>query len=162
MAVSVEERRWVAMTMLAYATQYCAELQGLSEERLRWKPSEREWSLNEVAAHLAEIEEIFLNERLGRIAREENPPIEAFDHEQYAIDHHYNEQDAMANLERFTRAVAANAELVLTTEWSRMGVHSIKGPVSFGAFLMTLAAHHSAHVHQIRRVKLQYLQQQGW
>ena len=48
------------------------------ESTLTWKPSSGGWSIAEVLAHMAEVEEIF-RERTRKIATEDMPKIEVHD-----------------------------------------------------------------------------------
>jgi hypothetical protein len=104
-----EDKLHVLTTMAQYPAAYAAELSGLSQAVLTWKPSSSEWSLSEVMSHLADAEEIYLNERLRRIVAEDHPAIADFDWEAAPLQRKYNEQDPFANLARFARS---NAEIV--------------------------------------------------
>lgn len=145
--------------MAQYPAAYAAELNGLPTELYTWKPSAREWSLAEVMAHLADAEEIYLQDRLMRILTEDRPAIAGFDQDQYAVDRRYNEQDPLQSLARFAAANAAVVSLAWTTPedgwWDRVGVHSEAGELSFRTMLLRLSGHHHSHLHQMRRIKLQ-------
>jgi hypothetical protein len=154
-----DQKVYLLSTMAQYPAAYAAELRGLPARALTWKPSQREWSLTEVIAHLADTEEIYLNERLFRVVNEHHPELAGFDQAQYAIDRRYNEQDAAASLARFAAAnaaVVALAWLVPDEAWDRQGIHNEAGPLTFRDLLLNLARHHASHLNQMRRVKTQH------
>lgn len=158
------EKLYALTTMAQYPSAYAAELRGLKREVLTWKPSASEWSLAEVIAHLADAEEIYLNERFKRVLAADRPTIAGFDQEAYAVDRKYNEQDAMVNLARFARANAEAVSLAwsLAPEgWSRSGIHTEAGELTFRDLLLNLAGHHHSHLNQMRRIKSQYLRAGG-
>lgn len=152
------DKLYVLTTMASYPALYRAELQGLGRDLLHWKPSEREWSLAEVIAHLADADEIYYRERLLRVAREENPAFPGFDQDQLARERRYNEQDALANLERYAAWNARVVALGWETDWSRTGVHTEAGPLTFGQLLLRLFGHYASHLNQMRRIKKQFME----
>ncbi|MCG0239521.1 MAG: DinB family protein [Firmicutes bacterium] len=160
MTLQEPDRLWLLTTIAAYPAQYRAELVGVPEAALRWKPSEREWSLAEVMAHLADTEEEYVTRRVLPILREDRPAIAGFDQDAWAVERRYNDQDPMENLARFARWNAELVRILWTLEdadWQRVGIHSERGPVTLAELVATLARHHASHLHQMRRVKLQYL-----
>lgn len=159
-----EEKLQILTTMAQYPAAYAAELRGLSRETLTWKPSEREWSLAEVIAHLADSEEIYLNDRIRRIVTEERPSFEGFDQDAYVTERRYNEQDPAANLARFAAANAALVALAwgLSDEaWQRVGIHSEAGELTVQELVLRVGAHHHSHLNQMRRIKSQYVRAGG-
>lgn len=160
MTIQPADRLWLLTTTAAYGALYRAELEGLPPEQLHWKPSDREWSLAEIAAHLADTEEVYVSQRIGPMLREDRPQFPGFDQDAWATERRYNEQDPLANLARFARW---NAELVwllwnmAEQDWQRVGIHSEKGPMTVAELFDVLARHHASHLNQMRRVKIQYL-----
>lgn len=151
---------YVLTTMAGYPSLYRAELAGVPREMLHWKPSEREWSLAEVIAHLADSDEIYYNDRCLPVARLENPSFPGFDQEQYAAARRYNEQDAMANLERFAKWNARLVALGWETDWDRTGIHAEAGRMTFGQLLLACFGHYASHLSQMRRIKKQYMERE--
>ena len=55
-----DETRWVLKALRETAHELESQLHGLREQDLRWRPSDDDWSLKEIAAHLRDCEEHFL------------------------------------------------------------------------------------------------------
>ncbi len=155
--ISSVDKLYVLSNMAGFPAQFRAELLGLDREVLHWKPSDREWSLAEVMAHLADSDEIFYQERALRMVQEDNPSFPPFDEAQLAIDRHYNEQDATANLARLATWNARLVALGWEADWSRTGTHTTAGLQTLERLLIGCLRHYTGHLGQMRRIKSQYL-----
>lgn len=136
-----------------------AELVGLADEDLAWRPAPDRWSVKEVLAHLLDLDERGWPRRLQAFAEagagEEpalppTPPDEARNRElclAHTAEGLLDRLQAVrnANLDRL-RAVPAGG-------WGRFARHPKSGRVTLHWLVNRWAEHDAGHVDQIRRVK---------
>src|SRR3989304_9971364 len=99
-APEYDESRWLLKALREAAPELEAQLWGLDEGDLRWRPSDDAWSLKETAAHLRDCEEHLL-QSLELIAYQETPCIPAFDADALVLEQDYRDCDLYDVLERF-------------------------------------------------------------
>src|SRR3972149_6089676 len=73
-AEEYDEPRWLLKALREAAHELESQLWGLDEDDLRWRPSDDAWSLKEIAAHLRDCEEHFI-ESLEAIASRDRPRL---------------------------------------------------------------------------------------
>ena len=133
------------------------EVEGLSEEQLRFRPAEGEWSIKEVCGHLRDFAEIN-DGRLHRMAIQERPLLPGYDQEQLAREHNHQEGDIRSILEEFSahrlRTVRMLSELV-HANWARQGRHMEFGVMSIRQWAESIIAHEESHLEHIRALKTQ-------
>ncbi|MCI0850133.1 MAG: DinB family protein, partial [Chloroflexi bacterium] len=95
------ESRWLLKALREAAHELDAQLWGLDEADLRWRPSDDGWSLKEIAAHLRDCEEHFL-QSLEAIALEHEPRIAALDADALVLERDYREIDIYDTLEQLS------------------------------------------------------------
>ncbi len=131
-----------------------AELaRGLDAERLRRRPTEGEWSMKEVMAHLRDLERDLFLPRLRRILEEERPRFESFDPEAWARSRDHREGSFEADLEEFTAARArtlAFLEALPDSAVARVGLSGHFGPVTLAQYATHIADHDLEHLGQLR------------
>lgn len=74
---------------------------GLSELQLDFTTGPERFTIREVVAHMADLEEVFL-ERLQRTVAEDEPFLPDWDEDQAALDNHYAQSALPETLARFT------------------------------------------------------------
>lgn len=132
-----------------------ALMAGLSEEQLRRRPSQGEWSIKEVLCHLRDTTEIH-ELRMRRVVTEENPLLPAFDQEAYARDRKYQEEQTSTILPSFLEHRRAMVELVRglpQDAWDRRGIHEETGPLSLRDLVQGAVNHDLEHLAQLRRLR---------
>lgn len=133
------------------------EVEGLSEEQLRFRPADGEWSIKEVCGHLRDFAEID-DQRLRRMATQERPLLPGYDQEQLMREHNYQEADIRTILEELSahrlRTVELLSELV-HANWARQGRHTEVGTLSIRQKTERLIAHEESHLEHIRALKAQ-------
>ena len=147
--------RWLLKALRETAHELESQLWGLSEDELRWRPSDDDWSLKEIAAHLRDCEDHFVD-TLELIAFQETPRIPAFDGDALVLDHDYRQIDLYEALERFEylRHRTVNLLWSLTPDgWERTGVHPYLGPVSIVRLTREQNEHDLEHLWQARRLR---------
>src|SRR3990170_5017501 len=99
-AEEYDEPRWLLKALREAAHELESQLWGLDEDDLRWRPSDDGWSLKEIAAHLRDCEEHFL-ESLELIVSRDEARIPAFDADALVLDRDYRGIDLYEALEAF-------------------------------------------------------------
>lgn len=137
--------------------QVVAEVKGLSEEELRFRPAEGEWCVKEVVGHLRDFAEID-HDRLRRMITQESPFLPGYDQETLVRDRNYREADLQAILDEMA-SFRAETTHVLTelvdANWTRLGRHLERGIFSIRQFVELLVRHEAMHLEHIRALKRQ-------
>lgn len=150
-----EERKDLIEKYAAGYDEVAAALDGFPEKALKAHPLPGKWSAAEIVHHLADSETTSAL-RLRRLLVEENPVIQGYDQDEYAVRLKYNERELGPALDAFRAARATTAQLLeLMTEedWARTGTHTESGRYTAETWLEIYAAHAHGHAAQIRRLK---------
>jgi hypothetical protein len=132
------------------------EIRSMSPRDLKKRPAPGKWSVQEILAHLADVEGHGMRERVEQIVTEERPVLEPFDQEKRAIELHYDRIDPRKSLDSLTRQRRANLNWLRSlqpAQWKRVGIHPQVGEVSALDFLHEWAFHDLGHLKQILEVK---------
>jgi hypothetical protein len=149
-----EERSMLIEQYRAGYDEVIDALKDFPAESLRSHPLEGKWSASEIVHHLADSESTSAL-RLRWLLVEDNPVIQGYDQDQFAIRLKYNEREVGPALQAFQAARATTCQLLdLMTEedWNRVGVHSESGRYSTEDWLRIYADHAHNHAMQIRRL----------
>ena len=133
------------------------EVAGLSEEELRFRPGEGEWSLKEVVGHLRDFAEID-HDRLCRMIKQESPFLPGYDQEALVRERNYREADLQAilnELASFRRETVRILTELVDANWARTGRHQERGTFSIRQFVELLIRHEAMHLEHIRALKQQ-------
>ena len=133
------------------------EARGLSEETLRFRPAEGEWSLKEVVGHLRDFAEID-QERLRRMITQESPFLPGYDQETLVRERNYQEADLQTLLEElasFRRHTVQLLTELVDASWTRTARHLERGIFSIRQFVELLVSHEAGHLAHIRALKQQ-------
>ncbi len=123
----------------------------LPGELLHWKPAPDRWSISEVLAHLAALEQIYA-ERTLRMLAEDFPPIVKYDQAGAAARGEYIHGSAGENLAHFARTRRSTLALLTglpASAGARTGVHSELGTITLAHMLNEWANHDLGHLRQI-------------
>jgi hypothetical protein len=126
----------------------------LPEELLHWKPAADRWSISEVLAHLAALEQVYV-ERALRMVAEESPALAKYDQADAAARGEYSRGSARANLAHFTQARHSTLALLAGFQRSagaRTGVHSELGSITLAQMLHEWANHDLGHLRQMEEL----------
>jgi DinB superfamily len=150
-----EERKDLIAKYAAGYDEVMNALNGFPSDSLGAHPIPGKWSAREIVHHLGDSES-FSAGRLRKLLAEDNPVIQGYDQDQYAIKLRYNERDMAPALEAFRLARETTMQLLeLMTEddWKRAGTHTESGPYAAEDWLKIYAAHAHNHAAQIRRLR---------
>jgi uncharacterized damage-inducible protein DinB len=133
------------------------EVAGLSDEQLRFRSGEGQWSLKEVIGHLRDFAEID-HDRLIRMITQERPVLPGYDQEDLAREHNHQDAalptilDELASIRRQT--VHVLTELV-DANWARTGRHVERGTFSIRQHVDHIVEHEALHLEHVRALKAQ-------
>ena len=111
-----------------------------------------EWSLNEIACHLRDVEREVHQPRLQAILEEEGAFVPGVDADEWADERDYWSQDGRAALADFLRYRGETIDLLapLSPEiWNRQGQHTFFGPTSLHELVYLAVQHDRSHARQI-------------
>jgi hypothetical protein len=123
----------------------------LPGELLHWKPAPERWSISEVLAHLAALEQVYA-ERALRMVAEESPALVKYDLAGAVARGEYSRGSAGENLALFTRTRRSTRALLVGLPASaavRTGVHSELETITLSETLNEWANHDLGHLWQI-------------
>lgn len=120
-------------------------------ELLHWKPAPDRWSISEVLAHLAALEQVYV-ERALRMVAEESPMLAKYDQAGAAARGEYSLGSAEENLTQFIQSRRSTLALLAglpRSAGARTGVHSEIGSVTLAQMLNEWANHDLGHLRQV-------------
>lgn len=129
----------------------------LTDANRNWtaRPSEAEWSLNEIASHLRDVEREVHQERIRALLEEEGAFLAGVDADEWAEPRNYRARDGRAALADFLAARAETIALLspLPEEvWQRQGQHTFFGPTSLREIVYLAIQHDRIHALQIEEL----------
>ena len=128
-------------------------IDGTSPAMLRKRPAPDQWSVNEILAHLADVEAV-IGWRVRSVLGAPGTPIQAFDQDAWVTALHYEKRSPRESLDQIVALRRANLALYkrLTPEqWKQYGMHSERGQESVERIVRMLAGHDLNHLQQIER-----------
>ena len=150
-----------------------AATRGKNDAVLSRRPDHRSWSPTEIVCHLRDVEELFLVRFQTMLAMDEptiltlNATPEALaawgiggaighplDPDRWAEERQYQRADPVAALAAFRRRREETLTLLATlssAEWRRGGIHLLRGRMTLGEWVASLAGHDDNHLDQIGR-----------
>jgi hypothetical protein len=144
------------LALQAAAPETLASLTGgLSAEKLARRPAQNKWSIQEIAAHLAD-DELVGAYRIRLILSSPGTAIQAFDQDVWARTGRYASVDTQTSVEMFRILRQANLALLraLTpAEWNLQGIHAERGAESIRDIAMYYAGHDLNHFTQIEAIR---------
>ncbi len=128
---------------------------GLTDEQMRRRTQDGEWSLLELACHLRDsaIEEGL---RARRMVEEDNPVLDPYDQEMRAAAREYQGDDpkkVMTSLRAYWTGYAYQLDRFSEAEWERPGVQPETGPVTVGGRAELEVEHVQTHVAQMQSAR---------
>lgn len=142
-------------TLKVLPREIAQEVEGLSEEVLRFRPAEGEWSIKEVCGHLLDNARVW-HQRLQMTATQENPFLPSYDQEALVREHNYQEQDIPTILDALSEVRTHTTDLLadlVQWKWARAGYHWEWGRLSIRQMVELAIGHEREHLEQIRRLR---------
>ena len=124
-----------------------------SARELNHSPQRGEWSVRQIAAHLADAEMVY-SVRVRMILTQENPALLEWDEQAWAARLEVCDDNVAASVARFRMLRDANLRLYESLEpeeWSRLGNHEQYGLMSLGKIVEYMIGHDRGHLDEIRK-----------
>ncbi len=131
---------------------------GAAGSEIDYAPAPGQWSIRQIVAHLSDSEMVAAM-RLRQIIAEENPKLEAWDQNAWAVNLDYARRKPSQSLETFRRIRAENYELMKElpeTAFERAGIHSERGRITLKQLLQLIAEHAEGHAAQLRARRAEF------
>lgn len=132
------------------------EIAGLSSREMRRRPAPHKWSVQIILAHLDDVEQVGMRERVEAMVRQNGAALRAFDQEARAAERGYERSDPRRTLAAFTRHRRANLKWLRTLRPAQLkhrGVHESVGEITAEELMTEWAFHDLGHLKQILDVK---------
>jgi hypothetical protein len=132
------------------------EIRTLSPQEIRTRPAPNKWSVQEVLAHLDDVEELGMRARVAAMLEQNNPLLPSFDQEERAREMGYSSRDARKSLASLARQRRANLRWLRKlrpSQLKRKGTHAKVGEISVEELVTEWAFHDLGHLKQILEIK---------
>ena len=132
------------------------EISSMSLKEMKTRPTANKWSVQEVLAHLDDVEEIGMRARVAAMIEAENPLLPSFDQEKRAQEMKYNRKHPLKSLASLTRQREANVNWLAKlkpAQLKRRGTHQKVGDLSVEELVTEWAFHDLGHLKQILEIK---------
>ena len=132
------------------------EIQTTSLRELRTRPAPNKWSVQEVLAHLDDVEELGMRCRVAAMIEQETPLLPSFDQEERGREMGYSTRNAkrsLASLARQRRVNLAWLRKLKPSQLKRKGVHAKVGEITVEELITEWAFHDLGHLKQILEIK---------
>ena len=132
------------------------EIAPMSLQEMRTRPAASKWSVQEVLAHLDDLEEMGMRARVAAMIETENPLLPSFDQEKRAQEMKYNRKHPLKSLASLARQRQANLkwlERLKPGQLKRRGAHEKVGELTAEELVTEWAFHDLGHVKQILEIK---------
>lgn len=150
------DQQAILQALRASADDLQRELERLPEAAALWRPAEGEWSQHECLTHIQICERHIFLPRLRAIAEQDRPALPVID-ERAIMQREWNPRRPRAELlADFLEARYEELNLLGLGDWSRMGVHAARGPISMGWVAQYALGHTWEHMSQMMRARLDY------
>lgn len=124
------------------------------QEARTWRDGGDGWTVLEVLCHLRDFDTIFGQRVVSMLAGGE-PTFVRADHDQMALDNHYNDQDVMAvlaDLNASRAALLAEFEGFSADQLAIRGTHPESGAWTVMHSIAQIAYHDTNHIEQMTRI----------
>jgi len=150
------KKRWELLANLRETPKTLASLlQKVSDEVIRRKPAPEKWSMLEIACHLRDVEQLFV-ERYAKMVNHDRPALRMMNQDELAVALKYNEDDPAAAIRDF-RALRAETITLLSAlasqSWHRIGLHPKRGEFTTADQVEIHVKHDANHLNQIRALR---------
>ncbi len=132
------------------------ELAEMSLREMKTRPAPGKWSVQEIIAHLDDVEYHGFRARIDAILKADNPVLPRFDQEARVTAMRYDRKDPKRTLASFERQRRANVRWLRRlrpAQLKRRGTHAEVGKMRAEEFVYEWAFHDLGHLRQILEIK---------
>ena len=130
-----------------------AEVEGLSDTVLRYRPAEGEWSIKEVVGHLRDAAEVW-HKRIYATWSLTDPILPAWERSLTYPDRNYQDASLDAVITNMREWRLKTVEVLAhAVDWTRLGQHLEQGRRSLRQWAEFMIAHEAEHLASIKALK---------
>ncbi len=132
------------------------EIASMSPRELRARPAPGKWSVQLVLAHLEDVEEVGMRQRVQAMVTSDRPTLPAFDQEARVNNMHYDRKDPRRTLTSWAKQRRTNLRWLRRlrpAQFKRRGLHEKVGEISVEELVTEWAFHDLGHLKQILEIK---------
>ncbi len=132
------------------------EVAAMSPRELRARPAAGKWSVQEILAHLDDIEGIGFRARIEAIICQDQPSLPSVDQDARVVERRYDRTNPSRSLDSWEKQRRANLKWLKTlrpAQLQRRGTHEKIGEMTAEEFVFEWAFHDLGHLKQILEVK---------
>jgi hypothetical protein len=132
------------------------EIASMSSQEMKRRPAANKWSVQEVLAHMDDIEEIGMRARVAALIETDDPILLPIDQEKRAEEMKYNRINPLKSLAGLARQRQANVKWLnrlRPAQQKRRGTHQEVGVISVEELVTEWALHDLGHIKQILEIK---------
>jgi hypothetical protein len=136
------------------------EISTLSRREIATRPAPGKWSVQEILAHLADVEGLGMRARVAEMIEQDNPTLLPYDQEARAVELHYGKIDPRKSLASLTQQRRANIRWLRTlrpVQFKRRANHEGVGRITVEELVTEWAFHDISHLRQILEIKRRLL-----
>lgn len=137
-------------------TKLQREISTMSRREMLSRPAAGKWSVQEVLAHLADVEEFGMRARVAAMIEQEVPTLPSFDQEARAVEMKYKTLSPRVSLGRLAKQRRANVRWLRNlhpAQFKRSGIHQTVGKITAEELITEWAFHDLGHLKQILEIK---------
>ena len=148
------DRPEIVETLKHFPATLSAEVSGLSDAVLRYKPSDGEWSVRETLGHVVFMDHVWFR-RLNMVWSQNDPYLPVFDSEgEQAAIAAARDANVPALLTELAESRIRTVDLLAhAIDWTRIGTWRGVGRRSLKQLAEALLAHDQDHLQQIAKLK---------
>src|SRR2546428_7164279 len=108
------------------------EVSTMTPREMKTRPAPDKWSVQEILAHLDDVEEHGMRARVAAMLEQDEPVLLPFDQERRAVEMRYNRKDPRRTLTRFARQRQANLKCLRRlkpAQVKRKRIHQADGAI---------------------------------
>lgn len=132
------------------------EVADMSPRELKTRPAPNKWSVQEVLAHLDDVEQSAMRERVEVMLDRDTPTLVPFNQEARMVEMRYDRIDPRKSLASFTRKRQKNLKWlrkIRPAQLKRKGLHEQVGEITIEELLNEWAFHDLGHLKQVLEIK---------
>ncbi len=132
------------------------EVAAMTPAQIKARPAANKWSVQEILAHLVDVEEVGMRARVAAMVEQNEPVLLRFDQEKRAVDLFYERQDYRKSMASFIKQRRANLKWLRSlkpAQLKRKGRHEVVAEISVSEMIHEWAFHDLGHIKQILEVK---------
>ena len=140
--------------LIRTADQLAAAIKGQSDAALSRRPDAKNWAAKEVVCHLRDTEEAFGIRFEQILAMDTDPKLVGGNPDRVAEERQYLRNDAgeaVAAFRRRREETVATLRALTPAQWSKGGIHPVRGRMTLDNFLSLMAWHDDNHLDQLAR-----------